>query len=226
VLSIASLDILDVHGDHLIQLKTWTDESLSALDQASTLNEKWQIIAELPDQLNRKTKASIRKCLNRVDDLKQARERNEDPEAAKEIARILGSSEVDSDLSRLCPAATDAQNPSFDPCLASIDLLADDGEIGQIQRSFKETACLARDIRDGLPETTMCIGQGDESSLCLKGLKQKKELLDAKKTLVLEPLIEGLTSFLKAEIARTIDQSESLTQDLSDLLNRIHKGDR
>ncbi len=221
--SLAPLEVLELYASYLIEVSEWVKESLVAFDEASTLGEKWNVLEDLPEHLEKKTNTEIRKCRRRVEDLRQAQQTPENPDSVREIAKILGSGTEKPDLNRLCPAPFDANMPTQNPCLASIDLLTEDGDIGLIQYRIKESACLARDLREGMPSTEECFKDGTESHLCLKVLQEKRSVLAGKKSTALEPRILGLADFLKAEILRLSGLSDSLTQDLKELLNRLYE---
>lgn len=221
-ITVPNTDPLEIYASFLIELREWANESLIAIDEASNLGEKWNVLVYLPQQLEKKANAEIRKCRRQVEGLRNAQQTPENPDSVREIAKLLGSGTKTPDLSRLCPAPFDANLPEQNPCLASIDLLTEDGDIGLIQHQIKESACLARDLREGMPSTEECFKEGIESHLCLKILQDKRSVLAEKKSTALEPRILSLADFLNAEILRLTDLSDSVTQELKELLRRLY----
>jgi hypothetical protein len=222
MIDVPSVDLLELYGSFLVELTEMTHETIHAFDQEAALPAKFQIIEDLPRQLESKVRSEVRQCQSYVRKIKELGDyqTKSDENEREKIKKILGTSVNDSsiDWDKICPAIS---APDVDICRDFSPQLADDGELGQTIVRMKELDCLARDIREGLPAINEC----ENSDLrCLTKLEAVKNRIQSKKSNEIEKKTADLIDFIGKEIKRISEYSQDLTQGLSNLIQKMKRG--
>lgn len=224
--SYPSSKLISIYSSFLIEHLELANETILAFDHASTLNEKWIVLDGFPNQLAFQIKRDIRLCREKSLLLRQALEQPMRDEQL--IIKLIGSAEMNGefDQNALCPASYVLGGDTPDPCDQTLNILPDDGEIGQIQARIKDSSCLVRDIKAALPQTQKCSLENDDSSICLKALKDQKDIFVGKKRDLIGMKVQDLLGFLRNEISRISPQSFDLVNDLTDMIQELERAGR